>query len=61
MGSMWKLYMNTDDCVALHAAAVAVGAQSLLEPIRLDRWPTTVSFVTAPDGYLVELVQRHTD
>ena len=61
MGSMWKLYVHTDDCVALHAAAVAVGAQSVLEPIRLDRWPTTVSFVSAPDGYLVEFVQRHED
>jgi catechol 2,3-dioxygenase-like lactoylglutathione lyase family enzyme len=61
MGSMWKLYVNTDDCVALHAAAVAAGASSVLEPLRLDRWPTTVSFVGAPDGYLVELVQRHPD
>ncbi|HEY1446845.1 MAG TPA: VOC family protein [Acidimicrobiales bacterium] len=61
MGSLWKLYVNTDDCVGLHAAALAFGAKSVLEPIRLDRWPTTVSFVTAPDGYLVELVQRHTD
>jgi lactoylglutathione lyase len=61
MGSMWKLYVNTDDCVALHAAAVATGAKSVLEPIRLDRWPTTISFVNAPDDYLVELVQRHPD
>jgi hypothetical protein len=61
MGSMWKLYVNTDDCVALHSAAIAVGAKSILEPTRLDRWPTTISFVSAPDDYLVELVQRHTD
>lgn len=61
MGSMWKLYVNTDDCAALHAAALRIGATSVLDPIRLDRWPTTVSFLTAPDGYLVELVQRHAD
>lgn len=61
MGSMWKLYVHTDECAALHAAAVAAGAQTVLEPIRLDRWPTTVSFVNAPDGYLVEFVQRHQD
>ncbi len=61
MGSMWKLYVNTDDCGALHAAAVAVGAKTVLEPVRLERWPTTVAFVSAPDGYLVELVQRHQD
>ena len=61
MGSMWKLYVNTDDCVALHAAALADGAKSLLEPVRLDRWPTTVAFVSGPDDYLVELVQRHSN
>lgn len=61
MGSMWKLYVNTDDCVALHSDAIAAGAASILDPIRLDRWPTTVAFVEAPDGYLVELVQRHQD
>jgi lactoylglutathione lyase len=61
MGSMWKLYVNTNDCVDLHAAALAVGAKSILDPIRLDRWPATVSFVNGPDDYLVELVQRHPD
>jgi lactoylglutathione lyase len=24
-----------------------------------DRWPVTVAFVEDPDGYTVELVQRH--
>jgi lactoylglutathione lyase len=61
MGSMWKLYVNTNDCVAIHSAALAYGATSVLEPIRLDRWPTTVAFVKAPDDYLVEFVQRHAD
>jgi lactoylglutathione lyase len=61
MGSFWKLYVHTDDCGALYSAALAVGAKTVLEPIRLDRWPTTVAFVSAPDGYLVELVQRHRD
>jgi lactoylglutathione lyase len=59
MGSMWKLYVNTDDCAALHSAAVVAGARTILEPVRLDRWPTTVAFVSGPDDYLVEMVQRH--
>ena len=25
----------------------------------MDRWPVTIGFVRDPDGYLVELVQRH--
>jgi lactoylglutathione lyase len=59
MGSMWKLYVNTDDCAALHETAVGGGATSVLAPLRLDRWPTTIAFVKGPDDYLVEFVQRH--
>jgi catechol 2,3-dioxygenase-like lactoylglutathione lyase family enzyme len=58
MGSMWKLYVNTDDCKGLHNAAVEAGHASLAGPTRLDRWPVTVAFVAAPDGYQVELLQR---
>jgi lactoylglutathione lyase len=59
MGSMWKLYVNTDDVEGLHRAAVDAGHPSLVAPMRLDRWPVTVAFVGDPDGYQVELVQRH--
>jgi lactoylglutathione lyase len=61
MGSMWKLYVNTDDCEGLHAKVVAAGHPSLVPPMRLDRWPVTIAFVGDPDGYQVELVQRHAD
>jgi catechol 2,3-dioxygenase-like lactoylglutathione lyase family enzyme len=61
MGSLWKLYVDTDDLETLHAAAVAAGHVSLVEPMRLDRWPVTISFLADPDGYQVELVQRHPD
>jgi catechol 2,3-dioxygenase-like lactoylglutathione lyase family enzyme len=59
MGSMWKLYVNTDDCRGLHDAAVTAGHTSVVAPMRLDRWPVTIAFVADPDGYQVELVQRH--
>jgi catechol 2,3-dioxygenase-like lactoylglutathione lyase family enzyme len=61
MGSMWKLYVNTDDCEALHRRAVDAGYTSLLDPMRLERWPVTIAFLADPDGYQVELVQRHPD
>jgi catechol 2,3-dioxygenase-like lactoylglutathione lyase family enzyme len=61
MGGMWKLYVNTDDCEGLHRAAVDAGHASLVAPMRLDRWPVTIAFVADPDGYQVELVQRHDD
>ena len=52
---------NTDDCEALHQAAVDAGHPSILAPMFLDRWNTTIAFVGDPDGYQVELVQRHPD
>jgi catechol 2,3-dioxygenase-like lactoylglutathione lyase family enzyme len=58
MGSMWKLYVNVDDCSAAHDALVAAGHTSVLAPMKLDRWPVTIAFVADPDGYQVELVQR---
>ena len=57
--ALWKIYMNVDDCEATHARAVEAGAVSTMAPKRLDRWPVTVAFVNDPDGYNVELVQRH--
>lgn len=59
--AMWKLYVNTDDVEETYRAALDAGFTTSVEPIRLDRWPVTVAFVTDPDGYLVELVQRHPD
>ncbi len=30
-----------------------------MAPERLERWPVTIGFVTDPDGYLIEFVERH--
>jgi hypothetical protein len=30
-----------------------------MDPTELDQWPVTVSFLSDPDGYQVELVERH--
>ncbi len=57
--AMWKLYVNTDDIDALHRTAMDAGYTSVMTPERLDRWPVTVGFIADPDGYQVELVQRH--
>jgi lactoylglutathione lyase len=59
--AMWKLYINTDDCEALHSRVVAAGHTSIMDPIRPERWPVTISFVSDPDGYQVEFVERHPD
>jgi len=57
--AFWKLYVNTDDIEATYAAAMAAGATAIRAPERLDRWPVTIAFVRDPDGYQVELVERH--
>jgi lactoylglutathione lyase len=57
--AMWKLYVNTDDCTGLHDAAVEAGYTSAMAPMKLDRWPVTIAFLSDPDDYSVELVQRH--
>ena len=57
--ALWKLYVNTNDIGSLHADALAAGATEDMAPMRLEQWPTSVSFVRDRDGYLVELVQRH--
>ncbi|HEX6238454.1 MAG TPA: VOC family protein [Acidimicrobiales bacterium] len=59
--AMWKLYVYTDDCEGLHRAAVDAGHTEMTKPMRLERWNVTVSFVLDPDGYQVELVQRHSE
>ena len=56
--ALWKIYMNVDDCAAVHKRAVDAGFESTMEPQRLDRWPVIVAFILDPDGYSIELVQR---
>ncbi len=57
--SIWKLYVDTDDCQGLYDKAIAAGCKSLVEPQQLDRWPVTVAFVEDFDGYRIEFVQHH--
>lgn len=59
MGSMWKLYLHTDDCAGLHDRLLEAGARSTVPPMRLEQWPVTIAFVEDRDGYQIELVQRH--
>ena len=59
--ALWKIYMNVDDCAATHQRAVDAGFTSTMAPERLDRWPVTVAFILDPDGYSIELLQRHDD
>ena len=57
--ALWKLYVNTDDCAALYAKAIAAGCESVSPPSRLERWPVTMAYVKDFDGYLIEFVEYH--
>src|SRR4029453_15123863 len=57
--AFWKLYVNPHDIAATYEKALAAGATVESAPQRMERWPVTVAFVHDPDGYLVELVERH--
>jgi lactoylglutathione lyase len=58
--AMWKLYIYTDDCQGVYDAAMAAGYSSISAPASgAPRWPSTIAFVSDPDGYQVELVQKH--
>ena len=57
--AFWKLYVATNDIDKMFADVVALGAEVVMEPARLDQWPMSIGFVKDPDGYLVELTQRH--
>jgi lactoylglutathione lyase len=57
--SVWKLYIYTDDCQGLYDKAMAAGYKSVSKPSRLDRWPVTMAYIEDPDGYVIELIERH--
>jgi lactoylglutathione lyase len=57
--ALWKLYVNTTDIQSQHQAAIDAGYTSTIAPMRQERWPVTVAFLQDPDGYVVELVERH--
>lgn len=56
---IWKIYVATDDVSSLYERAVSRGAASVAAPKHLERFRVTIGFVMDPDGYLVELGQRH--
>jgi predicted enzyme related to lactoylglutathione lyase len=62
MGSaMWKLYIKTDDCEALHETLVDAGYRETVKPMFLEQWNTTMPFVLDPDGYQVEIITHARD
>jgi lactoylglutathione lyase len=56
--ALWKFYIYTDDIQRIYDAAIAYGSEDSMAPLKLEQWPVTIAFVTDPDGYKIELVQR---
>lgn len=58
---IWKVFLFTDDAAALYAEAIVAGAEPVEPPTFLEQFNVTIAFVKDPDGYLLELGQRHTE
>jgi lactoylglutathione lyase len=56
---IWKIFLFTDDAEVLYSAAIAAGAEPVEPPMFLEQFKVTIAFVRDPDGYLLELGQRH--
>jgi lactoylglutathione lyase len=56
---IWKVFGFTDDAAALYARAITAGAEAVESPRFLEQFSVTIAFVKDPDGYLLELGQRH--
>lgn len=56
-----KIYFNVDDCHDAHRRVVEAGWPSTHAPERLAGYPVTYAMVEDPDGYVIELIQRHDD
>ena len=57
---IWKVFLFTDDVAELQQRAIAGGAEWVADPEHLEQFKVTIAFVKDPDGYLIELGQRHT-
>lgn len=56
---IWKVFLFADDVESLSAPALSAGAEPAEPPAFLDQFAITLAFVRDPDGYLLELGQRH--
>ena len=56
---IWKVFVFTDNAAALYARAITAGAEAVESPRFLEQFSVTIAFVKDPDGYLLELGQRH--
>lgn len=54
-----KVHIHTTDLAGLWAKAVAAGHELVTEPHEIEGMPVSVGFLRDPDGYLVELIERH--
>jgi lactoylglutathione lyase len=56
---IWKVFLFTDDAAGLQRRAIAAGAAWVADPQHLEQFRITIAFVKDPDGYLIEIGQRH--
>ncbi len=57
--ALWKFYLYTDDIEAIYRAAEEYGCVCETPPTTLSQWPVTIAMILDPDGYRIEVIQRH--
>lgn len=57
--ALWKFYLYTDDIDTVYQAAADYGCVCETPPTRLSEWPVSIAMILDPDGYRVEIIQRH--
>ncbi|WP_160174105.1 hypothetical protein [Endozoicomonas montiporae] len=43
----------------LYKKAIDSGIESVSEPQVLEEWNVTIAFIKDPDGYVIELMEKH--
>lgn len=56
--ALWKLYLYCDDIEAICRGVEDFGCKVTSAPQRLEQWSVIVAFVTDPDGYSIEVIER---
>lgn len=56
--ALWKLYLYCEDIEAICRGVEAFGCKVVSAPQRLEKWPVIVAFITDPDGYSIEVLER---
>ena len=57
--ALMKFYHYSDDIKGVYEKAMTAGAENIMEPTYLEQWNVTAAQIKDPDGYTIQLMERH--